>query len=271
MNEVTEHDVINSIAAQGGTARLLGGRAIHSVCGDSLPDALRRPSLDIDLVINGRSRKALKVAMAELGCTPSHEFNLLNGKERMIFHAGAIKIDIFIDLFRMCHTLNLAHRLELHPLTLSPADLLLTKLQVVHAERKDLSDTAALLLACGLGPEALGAIDTSYIAKILGNDWGFWRTAKGTLQTLDTRAQLHADRSLDGAKGTLQTLDTRADEICGEPDLAAALRRHIVELLSVLETAPRSLSWRMRAIIGERTPWYEMPEEPETDHLPTTA
>lgn len=249
MNEVTEHDVINSIAAQGGTARLLGGRAIHAVCGDSLPDALRRPSLDIDLVINGRSRKALKAAMAELGCTPSHEFNLLNGKERMIFHAGAIKIDIFIDLFRMCHTLNLAHRLELHPLTLSPADLLLTKLQVVHAERKDLSDTAALLLACGLGPEALGAIDTSYIAKILGNDWGFWRTAKGTLQTLDTRA----------------------DEICGEPDLAAALRRHIVELLSVLETAPRSLSWRMRAIIGERTPWYEMPEEPETDHLPTTA
>ncbi|GAA5266461.1 hypothetical protein ACOSOMT5_P2888 [Acidiphilium sp. MT5] len=249
MNEVTEHDVINSIAAQGGTARLLGGRAIHAVCGDSLPPALRRPSLDIDLVINSRSRKALKAAMAELGCTPSHEFNLLNGKERMIFHAGAIKIDIFIDLFRMCHTLNLAHRLELHPLTLSPADLLLTKLQVVHAERKDLSDTAALLLACGLGPEALGAIDTSYIAKILGNDWGFWRTAKGTLQTLDTRA----------------------DEICGEPDLAAALRRHIVELLSVLETAPRSLSWRMRAIIGERTPWYEMPEEPETDHLPTTA
>jgi hypothetical protein len=249
MNEVTEHDVINSITAQGGTARLLGGRAIHSVCGDSLPHALRRPSLDIDLVINGRSRKALKAAMAELGCTPSHEFNLLNGKERMIFHAGAIKIDIFIDIFRMCHTLNLAHRLELHPLTLSPADLLLTKLQVVHAERKDLSDSAALLLACGLGPEALGAIDTNYIAKILGNDWGFWRTAKGSLQTLD----MHAD------------------EICSEPDLAAAVRRHIAELLSVLQTAPRSLSWRMRAIIGERTPWYELPEEPETDHLPTTA
>jgi hypothetical protein len=249
MNEITEHDVISTITAQGGTARLLGGRAIHAICGDSLPATLRRPSLDIDLVINGRSRKALKAAMAELGCTPSHEFNLLNGKERMIFYAGDTKIDIFIDLFRMCHTLNLTHRLDVHPLTLAPADLLLTKLQVVHVERKDLSDTAALLLACGLGPEALGAIDTTYIAKLLGNDWGFWRTAKGTLQTLDMRA----------------------DEICGAPEVAVALRRHIAELLSMLETAPRSLSWRLRAIIGERTLWYELPEEPETDHMPTTA
>lgn len=249
MNGISEHDVINAIAAQGGVARLLGGRAIHAVCGESLPAALRRESLDIDLVTRGRDRKALKAAMAELGCQPEQEFNLLNGKERMMFHAGETKIDIFIDVFRMCHTLNLGHRLELHPVTLSPADLLLTKLQVFHAERKDLSDTAALLLACGLGPEGLGAIDTAYLAKLLGNDWGFWRTATGTLRKLDTRAS----------------------EICGEADLATALKSHVAALLDILDAAPKSLSWRARALIGERSPWYELPEEPETDHLPTTA
>lgn len=249
MSEITERDVIAAITAQGGIARLLGGRAVHAVCGESLPAIFRRISLDIDLVTNGRSRKSLRAAMTELGCTPEHEFNLLNGKERMIFHAGDIKIDVFIDMFRMCHTLNLTRRLELHPLTLSPADLLLTKLQIVHAEQKDLSDIAALLLACGLGSEQLGSIDTSYIAKLLGNDWGFWRTCSGTLKTLDSRA----------------------DDICQDNDLSLSLRRHINELLTVLETAPRGLSWRMRALIGERSPWYELPEEPGTDHLPTTA
>jgi len=248
MAEVTEHDVIAAIAAQGGIARLLGGRAIHAVCGESLPAALKRPSADIDLVINSKSRKALKAAMADLKCAPEQEFNLLNGKERMMFYAGETKIDIFIDVFRMCHVLQLGHRLELHPLTLSPADLLLTKLQVFHAERKDLSDTAALLLARGLGTQELGAIDTGYIAKLLGGDWGFWRTATGTLKMLDGRAE----------------------EIAG-PGLAAPVKTHVAELLHVLETAPKSLSWRARALVGERAPWYELPEEPDTDHVPTTA
>ena len=92
MSEITEHDVIARIAAQGGIARLLGGRAVHAVCGESLPACLRRHSADIDLVIRARDRKALKSAMVELGCVPEQEFNLLNGKERMIFHAGDTKI-----------------------------------------------------------------------------------------------------------------------------------------------------------------------------------
>lgn len=249
MSEITEHEVVAAIATNGGIARLLGGRAIHAVCGESLPAALKRYSADIDLITRGRDRKALKAAMAELGCVPEQEFNLLNGKERMMFHAGETKVDIFIDVFRMCHTLNLGHRLELHPLTLSPADLLLTKLQVFHAERKDLADTAALLLCCGMGAEGLGAIDTVYLGKIVGGDWGLWRTASGTLRTLRERAA----------------------ELCGEPDLTMALERHADTLLHVFETAPRSLGWRMRAVIGERSPWYELPEEPVTDHLPTTA
>jgi hypothetical protein len=245
MSAISEHDVIAAIAAKGGVARLLGGRAIHAVCGEFLPAALYRNSLDIDLVTRGRDRKALKAAMAELGGEAEQEFNLLNGKERMIFYVGETKIDIFIDVFRMCHTLQLGTRLELHPVTLSPADLLLTKLQVFHAERKDLSDTAALLLSCGLGAGAFGAIDTAYLAKLLSGDWGFWRTATGTLTKL-------AGQAVD---------------ICG-PELGEALKRHIAELQHVLDKAPKSLSWRTRSLIGERTPWYELPEEP--DHLLTT-
>jgi hypothetical protein len=247
MNEISEQAVIEAIAAEGGTARLLGGRAIHVLCGEALPALLRRPSADIDLVIDRRSRKALNAAMLRLESEPEREFNLLNGKERMIFYARDTKIDVFIGVFRMCHVLQLENRLTLHPLTLGPADLLLTKLQVVRAERKDLMDAAALLLACGLGTGELNTIDTGYLAKYLGQDWGFWRTATRTLESL-------ADR---------------AAELCG-PVLGAALQRHVQELLQVLSAAPKTLGWRARALIGERTPWYELPEEPEIGQ-PTTA
>ena len=233
MTEITEHDVMAAITAKGGVARLLGGRAVLNLCGTALPGVLRRDSADIDLVTRGRDRKALKVAMANLGCKSDEEFNLLNGKERMIFYAGDTKIDIFIDVFRMCHTLHFGDRLDLHPVTLSPSDLLLTKLQVFYAERKDLSDVAALLLCCDLhaGADHEMAVDTRYLAKLLGEDWGLWRTATGTLAKLDQQAK----------------------DICKDQNLTQVLRDKIANLLSYLERAPRSVGWRMRSLIGERS------------------
>ena len=246
MNEITELDVIAAIAARGGVARLLGGRAVMNVCGDGMPDVLRRHSADIDLVTRGRDRRALKSAMADIGCEAEEEFNLLNGKERMIFHAGGTKIDIFIDVFRMCHTLHFGDRLALHPITLSPCDLLLTKLQVFHAEHKDLSDAAALLLCCDLLPGSgeASTIDALYLSKLLGEDWGLWRTVTGTLRKLDEQA----------------------GDICKSPVLMKRLRDNIRELIKYLDSAPRSMGWRMRSIIGERSIWYELPEEPTTTH-----
>jgi len=233
MDGISEHDVIGAIVGEGGKAALLGGRAVAIACGGEVPPPLRRHSADIDIVIRGKDRKALKSGMAKLACEPATEFNLLNGKERMIFFAGETKIDVFIDVFRMCHTINLGERVGLHPVILPPADLLLTKLQVVRAERKDLIDIAALLL----GSE----IEAARITKILGAEWGFWRTATGTLDTL--RAQ--------------------ATEICGDPALTTELIQRIDALSAQIAAAPRSMAWKMRAVIGERSTWYELPEEPD--------
>lgn len=251
MSEISEHDVLGAIAAHGGTARLLGGRAVMNLCAGQIPDALRRQSADIDIVIRGRDRKALKSAMAALGCKGEEEFNLLNGKERMIFHAGATKIDIFIDVFRMCHTLRFGDRLDLHPVTLPPSDLLLTKLQVFHAEDKDIADAAALLLCCRLERESgdVGVIDVRYIGSLLGRDWGLWRTATGTLGKLEQRA----------------------GGICRDADVVKRLRAKIADLRKDLDRAPRSVGWRLRSIIGERSVWYELPEEPTTGHPSVTG
>lgn len=242
MGEISEHDVIGAIIEQGGKASLLGGRAVAIACGTAMPQALRRMSADIDIVVRGRDRKALKAGMARLGCEAAAEFNLLNGKERMIFFAGETKIDVFIDIFRMCHTLNLGERVGLRPLILPPADLLLTKLQVVRLDAKDMIDIAALMLSCDLG-EGPEGIEIGRITGPLGADWGFWRTATGTLSAL---------------RG-------RAFEICGETALAAALITRIDALSARIAAAPRSMAWKLRAVIGERSKWYELPEEPDAE------
>ncbi len=242
MEDISEHDVIGAIAGQGGKASLLGGRAVAIACGAAMPQALRRISADIDIVVRGRDRKPLKAAMASLRCEAATEFNLLNGKERMIFFAGDTKIDVFIDIFRMCHTLNLGERVGLHPVILPPADLLLTKLQVVRLDTKDMIDIAALMLSCDLGNNP-GDIEIGRITGPLSADWGFWRTATGTLSTLRGRAM----------------------EICGEADLAATLIARIDALSARIAAAPRSMAWKLRAVIGERSKWYELPEEPDAE------
>jgi len=47
-------------------------------------------------------------------------------------------IDIFLDKFRMDHTLDFRKRLKLDNLTIPVTDLLLTKLQIVRIAEKDL-------------------------------------------------------------------------------------------------------------------------------------
>ncbi len=238
---VSGPDVVAAVAAAGGAARLLGGRAVAACGGARIPEALRRHSSDIDIIIRRQDRRAVKPAMEALRCLPASEFNLLNGRERMIFYAGETKIDVFIEQFRMCHVLDLGARITLCPLTLPPSDLLLTKLQVVKLEPKDMIDTAALLLAVPQTPGDPAGIDTRYLGRLLGADWGLWRTATGTLAAVRS-----------GAHG-----------LCNDAALGERLCAAIDTLGRAIEAAPRSLAWRMRAVLGERTVWYELPEEPE--------
>jgi hypothetical protein len=37
--------------------------------------------------------------------------------------------------------------------------------------------------------------------------------------------------------------------------------KRIGQLQEAIERAPKSLAWRVRAAIGERVRWYELPEE----------
>jgi hypothetical protein len=136
---------------------------------------------------------------------------------------------VFVGVFEMCHRLDLSPRLALERDTLTASDLLMTKLQVVEVNQKDVEDAALLLSEHDLGEGPGDHIDLAYLRTLVYDDWGLWRTATGTLE-------LVADRRLDVAA-------------------------HAREIVGALEEAPKGKRFRMRARIGERKRWYELPDE----------
>jgi hypothetical protein len=175
----------------------------------------------------------------------------MHGDQRLIYHDDLHQrhLDIFVGTFRMCHELDLELRLDLHPLTLSLADLLLTKLQIVKLNAKDANDALALLVDHAVSAtsssdsdtasaELDGRIDAAYIAGICARDWGWYTTVTDNLRKIS---------SIGGGPLDAPARD-RADQ-------------QIAALLTAIESAPKTLKWRTRAALGRRIPWYEDPEE----------
>ena len=233
--------IIEYTRKRGGHVRLLGGLAVEFLCGTQIPPELKHPNDDIMLYVRRVDRRALKETLAELGCIPAREFNLFNGLERLVYYAGETKVDIYVDKFRMYHTLDLRDRIAHAFYTVPPTDLLLTKLQLFDLGDDDLRDILGLLITSPLDPDDVRAIDLRYLAKKLAVDWGFWRTATGTLK----RAREAAARLLPDMGAWIVQVDAKIDAI------EAAIAK-----------APKSFGWRYRAIAGERVAWHDKPMEP---------
>lgn len=231
------------LAAQRGVqVRILGGRAFrHHVLGRA-PEHLVRPPGDLDLFTLSRFRKGVQAVLEDIGMAPDREFNVINGRTRMIYWDGKEKVDVFIDEFRMCHQLDLRRRMELHPFTLPVADLLLTKLQIVELNEKDMKDLLAILFTSRItNHDAEQAINVEYLASVLAKDWGLWRTGTRNLEKI---AQASGEL-LRGAAGAAEAVEDKIRRIA-----------HTVKVTA------KSTSWRLRAVIGERVRWYDLPEEP---------
>jgi hypothetical protein len=167
--------------------------------------------------------------------------------ERQIyFHEhGWFFVDVFFDQLKVAnHRLDFRGRLEIDPLTLSPTDLLLEKLQIVRLSEKDLKDSLLLLYAHHLAEDDQGdVINGAYIADLLAKDWGFW-------YTLTT--------NLKGMRDLLPQVEAlSADE-------ARVIEQRIDGLVSRIETQPKSRGWRARSRIGTRKRWYEPVETEDT-------
>jgi hypothetical protein len=214
--------------------RALGGVGVAFQCPTAMRPPLARVWKDLDFIALSGQRRELEAYLEECGLRPDREFNALHGRQRLNFvhEQRGFDVDIFIDSLVMCHTLDLSDRLGRSELTLDPADLLLSKLQVVETNERDYMDIAAILCDHDVEQER--------IVGLLSRDWGWWRTATEVLE-----------RSA-GWSGGLEEFPERE-----------RLLSSLQALQEAIESAPKSRGWRMRSRIGDRVRWYELPEEDE--------
>ena len=178
--------IVEEAAAAGLEVRLIGGVAVGLRCRRAKPSVgTPRQYGDIDLCGRSKSNRAYGKLLESLGYEPSLPFNQLNAAvyQRFDHRDLPVHLDVFYDSLRMCHELPFRDRLSLGRHTLSPADLLLTKLQIVELNEKDIQDVYALLAEYHLGDsDDDSCICISRVAEVCAGDWGWWRTVRGTLE-----------------------------------------------------------------------------------------
>lgn len=238
--------IVSAAVAADVPLRLLGGIAVRLHCPSTAEGGpLARPSNDIDCVGLGRDSSRIKRMFVELGYAPHRHFNAVHGRRRLLFQdlVRGLAVDVFLDRFIMCHTFDFRHRLaaDNNGLTLSPADLLFTKLQIVEVNDRDIRDILALIcdheLAHADVPET---IDVSHIVRLCARDWGLEKTCLHTLEWARSAIEQHLE----------------------DPLLAERARQRLGALAQAIVGQPKAFRWRLRAIVGERLPWYELPEKP---------
>lgn len=188
----------------------------------------RRPK-DIDLVTRKRDRRELRRFFDSEGYEADRDMLVAMEGTRYLFRnrERGIDVDVWVDVLDLCHRLNVSNRLGDGP-TLTIEDLLLSKLQIVELTPSDIEDLACMLSThqLGKGSDDPEVIDVTYIAGILGDDWGFWRTATENLKKFAGHS-------------------------------SPEVRPQVERLLNPIETSPKTLRWKVRARIGERVQWWQ--------------
>lgn len=231
--------------------RILGGAAIRMHCPqhEALYERLKRvPKHDMDFVTYSKFRPMTKQLFVDLGYEPYISLMLTGatGRHRQIFNdkEGNKAIDVFLGKLEMCHVLDYTDRLELDSPTVPLAELLLQKLQIVQTNEKDLQDTIILLLEYDIGKTDREEINGDYVAKLLANEWGFYHTVTLNLPKITE----FTDKS---------------------PALTAEEKKVVTEridkLRTIIESAPKSLQWKLRAKVGPAKNWYNKVEEVQRD------
>jgi hypothetical protein len=240
---VSEGQRLLGIASdQGVPLRLLGGVAV-CLKAPEVPPSLARQYKDIDFAVTKKGGGAADKLLREAGYEPHVAFNAMHARERGLYYdeSNGRQVDLFIEAFRMCHEIPLGKRLDAETQTVPLAELMLTKLQIIEVNEKDIRDTVLLFHGHPIADHDDAAINGAHIAKLCADDWGLWRTITANVD----RCRSHVgDYELSGEE-------------------RARIASRFDELLQRIEDEPKSRGWRRRAKVGDKKVWYELPEEVE--------
>ncbi len=235
--------------------KMLGGLAIkiHSLNEEEFARRLGRFAehgqeySDIDFATYYKSREEVRRVMESLSYSKRPSTMSTSASQRQIyFHPKEwFYIDVFWDKLKAAnHPISFRNRLAVDPLSIPLSDLLLEKLQIVSFSKKDMLDTLLLLKAHTVAEkEELETISTDRVARVLSRDWGFWYTVTTNLQGIREYAR------------EMSVLTTQE---------VSDLSSKVEKLLHAANSVPKSLKWKLRAVIGPRRKWYSPVETEET-------
>ncbi len=229
--------IIDTAEKRGVRLRLLGGLAFKKLCQSSMDPRYFRENKDIDLMGRREDSRQIVKIMETLGYKPRELFNKLNMGQRMIYYdmGNKRRVDLFLDEFVMCHKFNFKENILAGTYTLPITQLLMTKLQVVEKTEKEYKDMIVAFhdYDVTLGPDGIRGDE---IADLCSKDWGVYTTFWKSLEALMAKVEGLED---------------------GERSRVVI---RVQKLMSMMESAPKSFGWKMRARIGERSRWYELPD-----------
>lgn len=229
--------------------RLMGGLAFHAKV-PTWTARIDRQGRDIDLTTRSKDKRRVRDLLVAEGYAADKAYNAIHGYKQMYFVDTDVgrPVDVLIDRLEMCHVVEFGSRLPVDHPTLPLAELLLTKLQIVKINRKDILDALVLLAAYPLADDDRGAINTTLITGLAAGDWGWWRTMTENLE------KLRDFYRLDLAPGELDLGHELPNDPIGQIEM----------LTAAIDVRPKSVRWKLRAQVGDRVPWYRDPQE--VDH-----
>ena len=234
--------IVDDAQAQGLQLRILGSLAyrIHCPANLQLFEAMERALTDIDFAADRRKSREIKKFLIARGYEEDQRMTASTEGKRYYFEdpSNGLGVDVFYDELYFCHPIPLRDRLDLDSPTITTCDLLLEKMQIVELNLKDVKDTLVLMLEHPVveNPTSVEEIDGGYIAKLLSGDWGF-----------DHTVNINLDR--------VERFIPDFEMISAEQ--GALILSRINDLRKLIDDAPKSRKWKMRAKIGEKKQWYQ--------------
>jgi len=222
--------------------RAIGGVAVllHCPSAEGGPLSRRRP--DIDLMALSSEYKKLNSFIISAGYEPNKRFNAVNLRSKRLMYIDPVnqrQIDFLLDYFHMCHTIDVKERMSSDKLTIPLAELLLTKLQIVRLNEKDIRDTVALVKDHNVGEGDEETINLKRICDLCGKVWGLYKTVTANIAKIRD--------SIDNYE-----IGASAKEL---------VKNRLTSVSEAVESTPKSMKWKMRAKVGESVAWYDLPEE----------
>jgi hypothetical protein len=262
--------IVDEAKKQGVPLRILGGLAIAMHCRNQSDFAKRlnrtgtgvvagQEYSDIDFVAYRKHRDRVKEFFNKIGYVKRRATLSSAASERQIYYhpKGWFCVDVFFDQLLVAnHPIDFRGRLELDYPTITATDMLLEKVQMWEAFGvKDLKDCLLLLVSHDVKENTdKEAINASYIANLLAEDWGFWYTATTNLQNLK-RFVSELDKLGPDAKITPAAISEKE---------RSDINVKIDALVKKIEAEPKSFGWKMRARVGTKKQWYCHVERPDT-------